>query len=226
MTVSIEPNTDDKVLRIFFIRHGQTDHNLKKILQGHVDVDINATGEDQADKVGQMLKIVKFDHFVSSDLIRCIKTTKEIIKYQDLDDFRTTYNLREREMGKVQGMYIKDALAQYGDGFRNMGETSEKLLERVNKEFDTILKEAIIRGNKNVGVCTHGGVLIQFFNHLYKDKHYKMNTKLLPEDLRVPFNTSVSVIDLDKATGEGLIQAFGDTTHLGADLKVNNQLLR
>lgn len=226
MTLDIQSNNDENKLRIFFVRHGQTDHNVKKILQGHLDVDINDTGLDQAKKVAEGLRDIKFDKFVTSDLVRCVNTTQEIVKFQEDIPVRTTSKLREREMGVVQGMYLKDALEKYGEDFRNLGETASALTQRVDEEILLIFKEAKSKDYKNVGVCTHGGVLTNYFNYLYRDKQYQLNKALGPGDLRVPFNTSVSVIDLDKSTGEGTIQVFGNTKHLGADLKVKNQLLR
>lgn len=227
MTVDVQANTDDNVLRIFMVRHGQTNHNIQKILQGHLDIDINETGVDQAKKVGESLKNIKFDKVVSSDLVRCVNTSQEVLKHQEQPlQLRQTPNLRERHMGVVQGMYIKDALAEYGENFKDLGEKKASMLERLNEEFELVIKQGITDGDKNVMLCTHGGVLTTFFNHLYEDKHYKLSSHLTPAKLKVPYNTSVSVIDIDKSSGEGTIRDFGNTRHLGADLEVSNQMLR
>lgn len=227
MTVDIQANTNENVLRIFMVRHGQTDHNVQKILQGHLDIDINATGVDQAKKVGKSLGAISFDKVVSSDLIRCVNTAQEVLKHQQpTTPFRTTSNLRERHMGVVQGMPLKEAISQYGANFKDMGEKKPEMLKRINEEFDLVIKQGVADGDKNVMLCTHGGVLTTFFNHLYEDKNFGLNSHLTPEKLKVPYNTSVSVVDIDKSTGKGIIRDFGNTKHLGADLEVTNQLLR
>lgn len=227
MTVDYQGNTDPNCLRVYFIRHGQTDHNVQKILQGHIDIDINGTGLSQSKQLAAHLSTIKFDKIVSSDLIRCVNTSKEVIAQQQFEvPMRTTDNFREREMGVVQGMYLRDALSKYGDLFRNMGEKLELLIERVETEFNEVVKEGIAEDSLNVGICTHGGVLINFFNYLYDKKGYKLHRNLTKDNLKVPWNTSVSVIDIDKTTGEGTIQTFGNSKHLGGQYEVKEQLLR
>ena len=55
MTFEINENPDPEIIRVFIVRHGQTDHNVQKILQGHLDTDINETGKEQAEIVGKYL---------------------------------------------------------------------------------------------------------------------------------------------------------------------------
>lgn len=81
MTIEIKINTDPNILRIFIIRHGQTEHNVQKILQGHLDIDMNKTGHNQSQLVGEALKDMQFDGFSTSDLIRCQNTSKEILEH-------------------------------------------------------------------------------------------------------------------------------------------------
>ncbi|KAK6202387.1 putative phosphoglycerate mutase [Scheffersomyces amazonensis] len=229
MTIDVFPNDDNDVLRVFVVRHGQTDHNKQKILQGHLDIDINQHGQHQAEKVGEFFSEFKIDEFVSSDLIRCQNTIAEITKRQinaNEEDIpvKLTSNLRERNMGVVQGMNIQNALEIYGADYKNMGETKVELLSRVENEWNHIIKRN--ESNKNILICTHGGVITGFFNHLYHSRDYKLNQDLQPHDLKVPFNTSVSVIDINKATKEGTIQNFGSTNHLGGHFEVKDQRLR
>lgn len=226
MTIEIRENTDPRIVRIFFIRHGQTDHNLKKILQGHLDIDINETGVDQAKKVGKAFESIDLDYFISSDLIRCVNTSNEILKHHAKLTMETTSNLRERNMGVVQGMYLKDALAQYGADFKNLGETKDELTSRVELEFNNALKLSEHNKFKNVAICTHGGVLTAFMNYLYENKNFQLGNQLTRENLRVPFNTSISVVDYDFSSKQGTIQTFGNTDHLGGQFEVKDQLLR
>lgn len=227
MTREITPNRDPSVVRIFVVRHGRTDFNAKKILQGHLDIDINQDGLVQAQKVGEHLKEIKIDHLVSSDLVRCVNTANEILKHQPhIERIITTENLRERNMGIVQGMPLADALAQYGVDFKNMGEKREQLLNRVSHEWDLMCKKATTENYKNCIICTHGGVINAFINHLYDDVGYGIAEGMTKDDLKVPYNTSVSVIDVNKETGKGVIQMFGSTEHLGGHFEVKNQLLR
>lgn len=224
MTVDIASNEDRRITRIFIVRHGQTDHNVQKILQGHLDTNLNQTGQIQAEKVGKYLSTLPIDYFLSSDLSRCRQTLDQILVHQEVtgNNIRYTPNLRERDMGIAEGMYLKDALAQYGQGFRNLGEKEHELVKRVESEWDSLLK----LNHKNVLVCTHGGVITRFINHLYVDRKYELHESITQLDLKVPFNTSISVIDYDNETGLGKIQTFGNTLHLGGNFEVKDQQLR
>lgn len=226
MTKEITPNTNPEVTRVFIVRHGKTEWNDKKIFQGHIDIDINQDGLEQAEKVGTHLKSIPIDDCVSSDLVRCRNTVKEITKHQDSPLYLETSDLRERHMGDLQGMRLVDVLEKYGPNFRSVGEHESILIERVSLVYDAQLKRAQLHGHKNVLLCTHGGVIVAFTNHLYKDRNYALGEGVAAEDLRVPFNTSVTVLDIEKATGQGTIVKFGNTEHLGGDFSVKNQALR
>ncbi|EEQ36184.1 putative broad-specificity phosphatase [Clavispora lusitaniae] len=228
MTREIVANTDPNVVRIFVVRHGKTDYNAKKIMQGHLDIDMNDEGREQSEKAANHLKDIEFDYIVSSDLIRCVNTARAIAQKQKkpFGNFPTTPDLRERNMGPVQGMQVQDALEKYGPDFKNIGEKQEDLVNRVTQVWEQTFKKAVAENHTNTVLCTHGGVIRAFINHLYNVRGYKLAEGMTFEDLRVPFNTSVTMIDLDKTTGEGLIQNFGSTEHLGGHFVVSNQQLR
>lgn len=78
--IAIE-NKDPNVLRLFIIRHGQTDCNKQKILQGHLNTTLNAEGVEQAKACGARFANVQIDGVSSSDLTRCVQTTNEIVRF-------------------------------------------------------------------------------------------------------------------------------------------------
>lgn len=227
MVFKIESNKDANILRIFVIRHGQTQYNLDKILQGHIDIDLNDTGRKQAELLGELFKDIDLDGITTSDLVRCQNTVKEITKHKKGIPVLKTYNIRERDMGQVQGMKLEEALKMYGPEYKNQGEGRESFLKRVNSEWKSMVDTAIDRNFLNYGMCTHGGVITLFLNYLHSQEGYKLGEDLSKSDLKVPFNTSVSVIDINKTTRDAVIQDFGNTKHLGSShLQVKEQRLR
>ncbi len=95
-------------MQIYFIRHGQTDWNVEKRLQGQLDTPINATGEQQAAQNGKKLKSLIPDpenwHFVASPLIRTRKTMELIRTNMGLssDGYATDDRLKEVHFGDWQ----------------------------------------------------------------------------------------------------------------------------
>lgn len=77
-----------KTLRILVVRHGQTDHNKKRILQGHLDTSLNKSGQAQAIVLGKYLKQngVKIDAVFASDLQRVVTTTNLVVAQLGLID--------------------------------------------------------------------------------------------------------------------------------------------
>ena len=65
-------------MKIYLVRHGETDWNLQERMQGQADNELNDTGKKQARIVADKLQGITFDAAFSSTLRRAI-TTAEII---------------------------------------------------------------------------------------------------------------------------------------------------
>ncbi len=97
---------------IYFIRHGETDWNKQKLVQGSADIDLNATGVEQATAVAQALyakhsELQHFD-FYASPQIRAQHTMQIICAEQprDFANVRIDARLRELEFGIWEGKDI------------------------------------------------------------------------------------------------------------------------
>src|SRR5436853_1073134 len=67
-------------MRLYFIRHGQTDYNLKKLPQGQeIDAPLNETGRAQAEKAAEFLP-KNIDVFYSSPMKRTLQTAEILNK--------------------------------------------------------------------------------------------------------------------------------------------------
>lgn len=170
----------------YIIRHGQTNWNVKKLIQGHVDIPLNKTGEKQAEEAKKLLSGIYFDAVFSSDLLRA-KRTAELIAMEQKIVVQETKLLREQYYGSFQGKQVKEYLDTFRKYIRNMKkithtqrktlkvgdrETDEKLIQRVI----LFLREAAVAyKGKTVLVVTHGGVMRTLLVHLgfatYEDLH-------------------------------------------------------
>ena len=61
-------------MTLCLIRHGETEENLKRILQGHLPGSLSDTGKKQAAELKDKLCLNDFDSIVSSDLKRATDT--------------------------------------------------------------------------------------------------------------------------------------------------------
>lgn len=142
---------------IYFVRHGQTEWNKIGRMQGHIDIELNDEGKNQARIVKEKLKEIKFDKVFSSPLKRA-KETAEIICSQEItiDD-----RLIERFNGELEGKF-KDEITVYPD-FNDPNDTRfgieslNSFKDRINNFLDEITKNY---KNKNVLVVTHAGICL------------------------------------------------------------------
>jgi broad specificity phosphatase PhoE len=84
------------IIRVYIVRHGETEENKQKIIQGHLDTPLNSEGERQADLVAHALKDVPFDVCYSSDLRRAVDTAKRILVNHSRAELQIEEAVRER----------------------------------------------------------------------------------------------------------------------------------
>ena len=85
-------------MKIYIVRHGQTNHNVKKIYSNE-DEDLNSKGINQANKLKEQIKKIDYDIIISSPLIRA-KHTANIINVKNTD-ILIDERLTERNPGSL-----------------------------------------------------------------------------------------------------------------------------
>lgn len=99
----------DRVLEVLIVRHGQTNHNINRILQGHLDTPLNSSGQDQAVLLGKYWHNngTTIDAVFASDLQRVVTTTNLIVSQLGLTH---THGADEQQQyligGKPVGLQI------------------------------------------------------------------------------------------------------------------------
>lgn len=157
---------------LYIVRHGQTDGNVNKIMDGIRDIDLNNTGILQANDTKEKLKGIKFDLIICSPLTRT-KHTMEIInagKYPVVFDDR----IKERDCGEFTGKTFdaldRDLYWNYNDTSKyEKAESLTRLFERVYGFLDEIKEKY---KNKTILLVTHEGitkVINCYFNGIPKD---------------------------------------------------------
>ncbi|MBO7407178.1 MAG: histidine phosphatase family protein, partial [Clostridia bacterium] len=73
-------------MKIYIIRHGQTQYNLLGRLQGRLDIPLNENGLALAHVAGQGLADVHFDAVISSPLTRAMQTARIVLEENHATD--------------------------------------------------------------------------------------------------------------------------------------------
>jgi 2,3-bisphosphoglycerate-dependent phosphoglycerate mutase len=107
------------VFKVVFIRHGESDWNVKNIFTGWTDVDLSPAGCKEAEEAGKMLKDAnfKFDIVFTSVLRRAIKTAWTALMGSENYAMPVikSWRLNERHYGGLQGMNKAETAAKHGD---------------------------------------------------------------------------------------------------------------
>ena len=147
---------------LILVRHGQTESNLKKLLQGQSDGALTDKGREQARMIALVLKNKSIDKITSSPLIRAKETAEEIAKYHNLQVIENPI-LREWNCGTLDGLPAEELFkAREKAGvpiseFRpDGGETLIEVHQRASQFLDEINTK---HGGLCVVVCSHGDFL-------------------------------------------------------------------
>ncbi|KAL3722178.1 hypothetical protein ACJRO7_034531 [Eucalyptus globulus] len=109
---SFHPSVDHA--EIVLIRHGQTDWNVDRRIQGQSDVKLNEVGRQQTRAVADRLsKEREISAIYSSDLKRAIETAEVIAATCGVREVIKDPDLRVQNPGKLQGLSSKEAASLY-----------------------------------------------------------------------------------------------------------------
>lgn len=88
---------------LYLIRHGETDYNKQKRLQGQTDIELNECGRQLAIETGAALNKIKFDYVVSSPLARAVETAR-LITGENEDAIIKDKRIIEIGFGEYEGL--------------------------------------------------------------------------------------------------------------------------
>jgi len=107
------------MLKLVLLRHGESEWNAKNLFTGWVDVNLNAKGESEAVRGGELLKERDLlpDVVHTSVLKRAIRTSQLALEAADRHwiPVRRSWRLNERHYGALQGKDKAATLAAYGE---------------------------------------------------------------------------------------------------------------
>ncbi|HTN93246.1 MAG TPA: histidine phosphatase family protein [Gallionella sp.] len=152
--------------RICFIRHGETDWNVAKRIQGQTDIPLNETGNAQALAMAFNAVHHDFSAIYSSDLVRAHDTAKMVAARCGLE-VKTMAQLRERNFGIFQGITALEGKKRHPEAYtRYMArdpdydfETGESLAGFAGRVRDAVNHLTRHHGGQTIAAICHAGVL-------------------------------------------------------------------
>lgn len=153
--------------KICLIRHGQTDWNNQRLIQGRIDNPLNETGKMQLKEVGRYLKEVDndWDIIISSPLSRAIESATIVKNELEFNkDIIINDNVIEREFGKAEGESICEEIYNKITNDNVVG--LEKSYEIQSRAYNAILGIANKFPGKNILIITHSHFIKGLFTKI------------------------------------------------------------
>lgn len=160
-------------MKLLVVRHGQTDWNVQKKIQGRTDNPLNEVGISQAYETKELLKDEKIDLIICSSLKRA-KQTAEIINENRNIPIKYDDRIIEIAYGENEGKYFSD-FDYYGvwDIDKNVKYKDAENVNDLIKRVYEFLEEIKNYEEKNILLATHNGVcriINTYFNGIPEDK--------------------------------------------------------
>ncbi|AND85803.1 alpha-ribazole phosphatase [Clostridium tyrobutyricum] len=152
-------------MNLYFVRHGETKANSKKLYYGRMDINLTQKGKCQAERLSGLLGSIDFDMIYTSEKKRALKTARIIVK--DVEKrIIVDKRINEMDMGDFEGKSYQDIEKCYPrewkmwcSDWKNVippgGESYTQFYLRV-KSFMDYLKTL---NCENVLIVTHSGVI-------------------------------------------------------------------
>lgn len=158
-------------MKLYLVRHGETDMNLNNRFYGWTDADINEKGLQQAELLREAFREIHLDAIYSSDLKRALHTAEIIAEGREV---QKEPQLRELYYGDWEDRTWEDmteadriALKQWRVDWENCtmpkGERFLDFYRRVTERLDGIIRE---NKGRHILVVSHNGALSAMLCHL------------------------------------------------------------
>lgn len=166
----------EKKMKLYLVRHGQTDWNKERRIQGRADIELNEFGRHLAVETGKGLKDVPFAACFSSPLKRAVETAQLILGEKDLPVL-TDERIAEMDFAEYEGKCCMKENWELPESFRNFfeapdryepaegGESFADMKKRTRAFLDDLCAREEFR-NENILVVTHGAALAGMLNNI------------------------------------------------------------
>lgn len=165
-------------MKIYFVRHGETDWNKERKIQGQVDIPLNEFGRHLARETAKGLRDVPFDVCFTSPLGRARETAEIILQGRDvpiLEDKRIlemNFGVLEGKCCSKEGWDVPDSFQMFFDDPVHYqapegGEDFQAVRERTGDFLNWLFAQEQYR-DSTVLVTTHGAAMAGLLNNLKK----------------------------------------------------------
>ena len=187
-------NKDKEILKLYIVRHGETEWNVIKRFQGQLNTPLTEKGIEKLKETGKNLENVLFEEVYTSELERTVNSAEIILNenrgYKNKKmELKKLAELNEVHFGVWQGLKYEEVFLKYPEEANNYfynvknykaenveAEKLEDALERFLKGINKILDS---HESGNILVVTHGTVFEMFMNYVANNSIFDIDERTL-----------------------------------------------
>lgn len=187
-------NKNEETLKLYIVRHGETEWNVIKRFQGQLNTPLTEKGMEKLRKTGKKLENILFDEVYTSELGRTVASAEIILNenrgYKNKKrELKKLAELNEVYFGVWQGLTYEEVFLKYPEEGNNYfynvknykaenveAEKLEDALERFLKGINKILDS---HESGNILVVTHGTVFEMFMNYVANNSIFDIDERTL-----------------------------------------------
>ena len=193
--MSINCNNKDKgTLKLYIVRHGETEWNVIKRFQGQLNTPLTEKGMEKLRETGKNLENVLFEEVYTSELERTVKSAEIILNenrgYKNKKmELKKLAELNEVYFGVWQGLKYEEVFLKYPEEANNYfynvknykaenveAENLKDALERFLRGINKILDR---HKSRNILIVTHGTVFEMFINYVGNSSIFDIDERTL-----------------------------------------------
>lgn len=201
-------------MRLYLIRHGQTDWNVAGRIQGSTDIPLNDTGRKQAACLAEGMERRPVTQVFSSTLSRAYETAAAIGKSQNVPVYGLS-ELEEVNYGEWEGLTMAEIEERYPKELEQWylspvevapagGETQTQVYDRCRRAMARILDQA----KGDVAIVSHGATVVFLLEYMLE------GTGRSEEDDIIVGNASISTVEYHREPGRFELIQLNDRDHL------------
>ena len=193
--MSISCNNKDKgTLKLYIVRHGETEWNVIKRFQGQLNTPLTEKGMEKLRETGKNLENVMFEEIYTSELERTVNSAEIILNenrgYKNKKmELKKLAELNEVYFGVWQGLKYEEVFLKYPEEANNyfynvknynaenveaenLKDALKRFLRGINKILDS-------HKSGNILVVTHGTVFEMFINYVENSSIFDIDERTL-----------------------------------------------
>ena len=187
-------NKDKEILKLYIVRHGETEWNVIKRFQGQLNTPLTEKGMEKLKETGKNLENVLFEEVYTSELERTVNSAEIILNenrgYKNKKmELKKLAELNEVHFGVWQGLKYEEVFLKYPEEANNYfynvknykaeNVEAENLKDALGRFLKGINKILDSHKSGNILVVTHGTVLEMFMNYVANNSIYDIDERTL-----------------------------------------------